>query len=1356
MKRTISILVLTLAGLIGFAQKATLLTTDAFKEQSLNQNWIYAKLKAKEPSITSGIKATSIDRLIKIPVPKDKNPIEFCNELRVSNSYEYADPIVEYVPLFTPSDPLVSNQYYLDVIEAYAAWDITKGDDDITIGIIDTGLDTDHEDLIDNLWVNVNDTIDGLDNDNNGYVDDHMGYDFADEDADPSIQNGNHGMIVGGIAGARANNGKGIAGVGYNTKIAALKGFRSSNGTSNGLYDAIIYAAENGFDVVNLSWGRMGQPLQSEQDIINYAVLEHDMVCVAAAGNEGGKATEENKWYPASYDHVLSVGATDANDNKSSGSTFNYAVDLVAPGVGMYSTFSGNSYGDGGPGTSYAAPLVAAAVALVKDKFPNLSAIQLMERVRSTADDIYDVGNNENYDGKLGKGRLNVFRAVNESNVKSIRADVEGVTSTFGDLVFYGDTLTVSTNLTNYLTAINNPLITISSPGENFVAHKNTFQPGYIGSHDSTELSFEIILDEDVAPETDIAIRLDYSASGYNDFQFLEITTSPDYADFGNNKLSMTISGDGDLGYNEYGPNFEGSGFQYQFDTLMTYTGLMLATHSASVSDNIITNYTNQSRNEDFATQKNYRLQHHQGADHYGYSEFSDLNHPLVIEQSNITWEGEDFLIIRYRIINNSASAINNLSAGIFADWELDDKTANYAAYDSLRQYIFTRNSSSNLYAGVQVLGGDVIEYSALDMGTFNGNEQDINDLFTDESKYDFLVNQNSTEAGGLGAGNDVATINGITINQLDSASESYVNVIYGVASDKSSLDSIIQRASDRLNEFILKPRVLETFFTCDGSSVSIDPATGTNYTFYEDPLGQNVISSGSSLDVTNITTDTLFYARNIDGSYPSDIFEIRLNLFADIADFDMSTDTLYLDHPTTNVVQFQDQSIDAISWAWDFGQGTSSTLQNPSLSFSNEGNFEISLSIENEQGCVDTISKTLVVSERPSTPEIADISTCPGENVIIEDSTADKIHLYAFADQATPSQSGTNVTIEFVQSDTTVYVSGVYNSFESEKVPVKIDVLEVSGKLFHAPDTTSETNQLVLSAIDVESDATVEWVVNGDAAGSDKSLSIAENTGIINVELQITNSNGCSRIINRSISISTSPVAFQEDLISCNNDSVKLAPENGTYFGFYEDPDLTQLIKKGKQLVTNAYEKVYVVGLDDGLPGLPIEVNIRNESTNLQIEHSVTKVQTKNKVSFSANAESMLNSYEWFLDGELFETTAMPTIFLDNEVYEVVLHATTASGCMAIDTTELDFIPPLSLQQENFRIFPNPTTRFLIVEAHFPVQLELFQLDGKRIKLLKSKSNKTIVDLLKEPKGMYILRIHGPDQTITYPIVLN
>ncbi|WP_425391027.1 S8 family serine peptidase [Ekhidna sp.] len=1345
---------------VGFAQqRAALLSHEQFKVEEVNKDWVYVKLKptsnlnadAKFERLSE--KGSGLNQLRKLRVPEGIDPVTFCNELRLSGDYLYADPVMEYQLLATPTDPLIANQYYLSTIKAFQAWDITTGDDDITIGIIDSGLDLDHEDIVGNLWINEDDTIDGIDNDNNGYTDDYYGYDFADLDNDPSIENGNHGMIVAGIAGARANNNQGIAGAGYNTKVAALKGFRSANNTSNGLYEAIIYAADNGLDVVNLSWGRMGLPLASEQDIINYAVLEKNMVVVAAAGNEGGKTTEEEKWYPASYDHVISVGATDEDDNKSSGSSFNYAVDIVAPGVSMFSTVDNNGYADGGPGTSYAAPLVAAGAALTKDKFPNLSAIQIMERVRATSDDVYDIGSNASMEGKLGKGRLNLLRAVSESNVKSIRANTTSISSSFDDLIFFGDTITVTSQVINYLNATGNPQIDISSPENTFTVIQKPDQIPFLGTLDTANISFEIVLDDSIDPEARVNIRLDYSEDTYHDFQFLEFTTSPNYVDFGNEQMSMTISGDGDLGYNQYGPNFEGSGFRFQGDVLMTYTGLMIGTNPTSVSDNIISNYTNQSRNEDFVVQKNYKLYHHQAADNFGYSEFTDLNHPITVEQSNIVWNGDDFMIVRYRIINHSADPINNLSFGIFADWDLGDKSLNNAAFDAVKNYAFSQNADASLLSGVQVLGNGSREYSVLDMSDANGNNADIFDLFTDEDKYDFLVNQELMSAGDIGGGNDVATISGITIPTLDSAEYEYVDVIYAVATSKNNLDSIFLAAQNKLEIFKINPRVLETFFTCDGSSFTLDPSNGINYQFYSDALGQNLVTTGSELTVTNLSSDTTFYVRNIDGDYPSDIFEVRLALFADIADFKMSTDTLYLDH-TTNVVTFTDLSQQAVSWDWDFDQGTSSSIQNPALSFTEPGNYTIRLTVENNQGCVDSVEKTLVVANRPSPPTFDSFVVCPGENITLTDPDADKLNLYIFEGQKTPSFSGTSVQVKSIQFDTTVYVSGVYSSFESEKFPVTIDALEVAGRMKFIPDTTSEEFRLFLIADDLEAGSTVSWVINSGEAGTSETISVLAE-GVIDVELSINSSEDCDKVLSKQIEVSSSPTPQHPDVISCNEDSVLIKPTNGTYFGFYEDPELSSLIKKGTQLKTNAYEKIYVTGLDDGLPGIPIEVNITNQSPEIEITYTSSSVGTKQKIDLSLTSSIPIESYEWYVNGSYLESVAEPSIFLDNELYEITVDATTADGCHATDTLMLDLIPPLSVDDaDEWIIYPNPTTGVLFINPRDVTKVEVYQLDGKMI--LSPEIINRRVDLSSLNKGVYLLKIYTQELVSTHQLLLE
>lgn len=1358
MAKLLAILLIATCYFSSFAQEAQLLKRADFNERSINEEWVYVKYKTKQQtnSNLSGRSVStpenSLANLTKIRVPHGKDPIAFCNELRKSGELLYADPILSYQLLGNPSDPLINNQYYLAKIKAQEAWEITQGDDDITIGIIDTGLDLDHEDLINNLWINTDDPIDGIDNDNNGFIDDRYGYDFADLDSDPNIQSGNHGMIIGGIAGAVTNNARGIAGAGYNTKVAALKGFKTAGGVSHGLYDAIIYAADNGFDVVNLSWGRMNNPLQSEQDIINYAVNERNMVVVAAAGNEGKKPTRENKWYPASYDNVLSVGASDASDEKSAGSTYNYAVDLIAPGVAMYSTLNNNEYGDGGPGTSYAAPLVAATAALVKNQFPNLSAVQIMERIRATTDDIYDIASNTSYQGKLGKGRLNMLRAVSETNVKSLRASNVDFQSKGHQGIFYGDTVQVTITFINHLSPINNSQVTISSPEGNFSITQDNFPLEYLSTFSTSEISFEIILDDNLPPNTSIPIRLDYMGSGYTDFQHVEIVTSPDYAYFGNDQFGMTINGNGNLSNLRIS-----SGSEKQLDTLMQHTGLMIATHSDNVSDNIISSYSTSAKDQDFQVQKNYKPYYHPGSDFFSYSEFTDETKPLIIEQSNMAWKDEDILIIRYRIVNNSPSVISNLSVGVFSDWELGDPTQNTATYDAINHYAFTKNNANDQFAGVKVIGGDQEKFSMLDMGNFNGNTADVNDTLSDALKYDLLVNQQNITAGTNGSGNDVAMIQGTTINELAAYNDTFIDVIYAIADSKDNLESTLQTGVEKLHDFISQPRILETFYTCDGSSLNINPEEGINYAFYKDPLAQNLIATGTSFTTGTITKDTAFYVKNIDQDYSSDIYQVQLKLLTEIADFKMSPDTLYLDHPTTNVVQFSDESLDATSWNWNFGEGTQSTLQHPALSFSAVGSYTISLGIESSLGCSDTITKQLIVANRPPAHSLTGVTVCPDEDVIVHDPTAEKINLYTFKDQQSPTTRGTFPKILSVTQDTIIYVSGIYSSLESKRTPFQISVRAVEGDFQYMPDTTSQDHHLLFTAINTTPKATIQWLINGQSFGGESTVSVPISTGSMQAKLLITSAENCTKVVEKTISISTSPYAFQADVFSCNGSEVIIQPQNGKYFAFYEDPALTNLIKKGTYLKTNNLNKVYVTGIDDGLPGNPIEVNVTNRVIEFNILYDRSSIGKKEKIALSVETDTPMNTYEWYIDGVLTETSPSPTFFLDNKTHEIVARGTTNTGCTVLDTLNLALGTPLSISStKRVHIYPNPSHGLIHVETSNTIDsIAIFSLDGKP--LFKPNLTEDTINLTDLTRGMYLLKIKQIDGEIsTHTLLLK
>lgn len=279
--------------------------------------------------------------------------------LRSNPNVEYAEPNYIYSINLTPNDPLFGQLWGLNNvgqtggtpdadIDAPEAWDIQTGSQDIVVGVIDTGVDYTHEDLAANMWVNPNETFDGIDNDANGYVDDVYGINAITGSGNPMDDNG-HGTHVSGTIGAVRDNEKGIAGV-STVRIMALKFLGSSgSGTTADAIECIQYVVNmknGGINIrgTNNSWGGGGFS-QSLYDAIK-KLKDNDILFSAAAGNSSSD-NDSKPFYPASYDleNIISVAASDHNDNLASFSNYGLtSVDVAAPGVNIVSTLPGGSY----------------------------------------------------------------------------------------------------------------------------------------------------------------------------------------------------------------------------------------------------------------------------------------------------------------------------------------------------------------------------------------------------------------------------------------------------------------------------------------------------------------------------------------------------------------------------------------------------------------------------------------------------------------------------------------------------------------------------------------------------------------------------------------------------------------------------------------------------------------------------------------------------------------------------------------------------------------------------------------------------------------------------------------------------
>ena len=302
-----------------------------------------------------------------------------------------------------PNDPSFPNMWGLDNtgqsggtpdadIDAPEAWDVSTGAG-VVVGVIDTGVDYNHPDLINQMWINTGEIAgNAIDDDGNGFVDDVYGYDFANEDGDPWDDDG-HGTHVAGTIAAQGNNNTGVVGVAYNAEIMALK-FLDANG-SGSTFDAIRaveYATLMGADLTNNSWGGGGFS-QGLYDAIELAG-QAGQLFIAAAGNGGADQIGDNNdltpHYPSNYDldNIISVAATDRNDNLTSFSNYGAtSVDLAAPGASILNTLPGNSYGYFN-GTSMATPHVAGVAALIMASEPNLTYDQVKARILDSVDPI--------------------------------------------------------------------------------------------------------------------------------------------------------------------------------------------------------------------------------------------------------------------------------------------------------------------------------------------------------------------------------------------------------------------------------------------------------------------------------------------------------------------------------------------------------------------------------------------------------------------------------------------------------------------------------------------------------------------------------------------------------------------------------------------------------------------------------------------------------------------------------------------------------------------------------------------------------------------------------------------------------
>ncbi len=920
--------------------------------------------------------AVDLSLLYQLTYNPDQSLEQVRRTLLGTGAVEYVEPVYLREPFLQPNDPSADSaktaQYYLKLVKAYGGWEAEQGSADIMIGILDTGTRLTHQELKDKVKYNTSDPIDGIDNDNDGYIDNYQGWDFADNDNDPSDDSSfrGHGTAVAGVAAAATNNAFGIAGVGYKSTILPLKVFSSKeNGNFNG-YEAIVYAADKGCKVINLSWGGEGRS-QYEQDIINYAVLNKNVVIVAAGGNtDRGKPLDI---YPAAYENVLSVGGTNASDVKVAAYTYSYKIDLTAPSQNILSlsSYSDTQLSGGWNGTSFATPIVSGAAALVRARFPELNALQVMERLRVTTDDIYQLAGNQPYLGMLGKGRLNIKKALSAANVKAVRCN--SFAAADRQQLYAGATAAMIADFTNFLAPVGNLQVTLTSLSPYLTVTEGSLALGSLGTLATvrnTLQPFKIKVAEGAPNNISVVLRLDFSDGAYSDFQYVTIFINPDFVTLNANQLAVTVNSKGNLGYNGLNRK-QGEGVTYKNSSSLLFEGgLLLATDPSHVSDNI-RNDIYQSDGDFIPTSTARLLYNTPQADQEVRAVMQDnypSDHTVGVKVKHVAYAWSDeadqnFIILEYQITNRTDSTIKKLYTGLFADWDIGDHTTNIAEWDQANALGYVHSTAAGLpYTGITLLTKQPHGYYAIDNIGGGDSTFAVEDGFTSSEKFRSVSGGVARRtANGGGPGNNVSQVVSGLVSNLAPGETGIIAFAVLAGDNLQELQQQAAAAQQKYRSIKTGPAPVALADTaCAGSPRTWRPGKGNNYNFYADANKSKPLGSGATITLPALTQPMVLYAANADSLYESEVVPAVFSLPpAPIAAFEVSQPDVFSGTPVT----FINTSINGGSWRWSVNNTAPITTKDLVYTFPEDGTYEIKLLVTDRFGCTqDSISRTLEI----------------------------------------------------------------------------------------------------------------------------------------------------------------------------------------------------------------------------------------------------------------------------------------------------------------------------------------------------------------------------------------------------------
>ncbi len=719
-------------------------------------------------------------------------------ELRSFSFVEYAEPTYVEYPQYVPNDTDISSQWHMNTCKIYQAWDIHQGDTNVVIGITDSGFDIEHSDLVNQIKYNYADPVNFVDDDYDGYVDNFRGWDFGNSDNNPDLTNSSqHGTHVAGLASAEVDNSFAISGVGNKCKFIPIK-IATEQGYLTRGYEGIIYAADQGCDIINASWGSTGSYSDYNLDVINYATFNRNALVIAAAGNSG----KLENMYPASYRNALSVAGTMPGDqiwtiensSSSSASSWGHYVDVAAPAADYKSLAANNGTTRMYGGTSFATPIVSGIAALVKSQYPNLSALEIGERIRATADDFYDISYNDPYLHLIGSGRVNALKAITDATTPSVRYVDYKVENKNGSYKFApGDTIILTVTLKNYLADATNIYVSVTSESSFISPIKDNDLLTSISHNEELTKTFQFEIVETMPPDVNTLFKLTCTKGDYFGYEYLPVEFNPSYYNFTIGNLKGTSTADGSIAVMESYSN-KVNGLAYKTNSSMIYNGSLLM---YKPKNNTLANFDS---HNDFQINSFPEVLAADSVDLLVKSGYSNSDWEIDVEQYIYGWNNKDVLIHEYNFSHELDSSLTNVRVGALIDWMIIHHNYSKIHYvDSLQLgYVYSVDPTT-YYAGIMPLHYHSSGFYAIDE-TPGADTISIDDDLTDDEIRLLLTTEKHYSGIFAGYGSRVASVSSSYITEIPK--DSTIVVRYAILA-ADSFTELVDLASEVKSNYV-------------------------------------------------------------------------------------------------------------------------------------------------------------------------------------------------------------------------------------------------------------------------------------------------------------------------------------------------------------------------------------------------------------------------------------------------------------------------------------------------------------------------------------------------------------------------